>query len=214
HDGTVRLWDTASHREIGTLGQHGLRVVAGDISPDGQWAVTGGIDGGLRLWDMNTLAESGAAELPAEVRGLFFLPDGDSFLAADSSGLLTMLSAPAFEVRDQLDTGGRPLCGDLSMSGDQLVVGGEDGRVRFFSVEGLEEAVLPVAAKQSVKKSSKTLFDKLLGKNRAVHTYQFTCPACRKLIESNKPLPAGPFHCSSCQRMLRVGTLHAELQAH
>ncbi len=211
YDGSVRLWDVAAGREAATLGEHGTRVTAGDVSPDGQWAVSGGLDGGLKLWSLADGTEAGAAVLPAEIRGLFFLPDGASFVAADAEGLLTLLSAPGFEVQDQLALEAKTLCGALAPAADQLVVGGEDGRVRFVAVGGFEETALPVTVTQGIGQASVGL-DRLFGRTRSVPVYRFTCPACRAGAEGTGDPPGGEFACRGCGRRLRVGGTVPQLQ--
>jgi WD40 repeat protein len=211
YDGTVRLWDALTGREVVILGEHGTRVTAGVVSPDNQWAVTGGLDGGLKLWSLTDMSETGAAVLPAEVRGLFHLPDGSSFVAADADGLLTLLNAPGFEVQDQLALDAKALCGALSPLADQLAIGGEDGRVRFIAIEGFEEAPLPLTVTQGVRQT-KTGLDRLFGRTRAQPTYRFACPACRSETEAIGPAPSVEFACPACGRRLRVATTLPQMQ--
>jgi WD40 repeat protein len=212
YDGTVRLWDTTTAHEIGIVGDHGTRVTAGDVSPDGLWAVTGGMDGALILWSLEKMAEVGAAVLPSEVRALFYLPDGSSFLAADADGLLSLLSAPGFEVNDQLELDAKTQCGTLAPVADQLAIGGEDGIVRLIAIEGFEETALPVTVTQGVRQSS-TGFDRLLGRTRNLSTFRFSCPSCREETEGTGTAPDGDFACPVCGRRLRVASTLPHMQS-
>lgn len=93
HDATIRLWDTANGRLIRKIGvpdesppppvpelfDDGQRggVVAIAFSPDGRWLASGGFDGSVRLWDV----ESGKAIRSMrghgrEVTSLLFSRDG------------------------------------------------------------------------------------------------------------------------------------------
>jgi dipeptidyl aminopeptidase/acylaminoacyl peptidase len=211
YDGTVRLWDVTTGREVALLGDHGTRVTAGDVSPDGHWAVTGGMDGNLKLWSLTDLAEADAAVLPAEVRGLFHLSDGSSFVAVNADGLLTLLSAPNFEVHDQLALEVKTQCGALAPLADQLALGGDDGRVRFVAVEGFEETAVPVTVAQGVRVTS-TGLDRLFGRTRSLPTYRFACPACRQETEGTGAAPAGEFACPACGRRLRVAGTMPQMQ--
>jgi WD40 repeat protein len=211
YDGTVRLWDVAAAREVALLGDHGTRVTAGDVSHDGHWAVTGAMDGGLKLWSLTDMTETGAAVLPAEVRGLFLLPDGSSFVAMDAEGLISLLSAPGFEVQDQLSLDAKIQSGALAPLADQLALGGEDGWVRFVAIEGFEEAALPVTVTQGVRLTSSGL-DRLFGRTRSHPTHRFACPACRQGSELPGPAPEGEFTCPACHRRLRVASTVPQMQ--
>jgi hypothetical protein len=165
----------------------------------------------MKLWSVADMTESCSAVLPSEVRGLFFLPDGSSFIAADSEGLLTLLSAPGFEVQDQLALETKIQCGALAPLGDQLAIGGEDGFVRLIAIEGFEGAPLPLTVTQGIRQMSSGL-DRLFGRTRPQQTYRFACPACRSETEGTGSAPGGEFGCPTCGRRLRVATTLSNLQ--
>jgi uncharacterized caspase-like protein len=54
YDALVKLWDTATGREIITLNGHSLNVNTLAFSPDGKLLVSGSDDGSARLWDVNS----------------------------------------------------------------------------------------------------------------------------------------------------------------
>jgi WD40 repeat protein len=210
YDGSVKLWELPGLRDSVTLEGHTDRVTALTLSPDGRWALSGSRDATVRLWDLDQKAEAAVVNLGTEVRGCFFLPDGESVIVADAAGRLFLMLAPSFAIQAQLKTPFRSLCGDLSPSGDQLALGGEDGLVHFVAVEGFEGASLVVNATQGLKQEA-TLFDRFLGKTRMKPTWNYTCPACRQGVES-ATLPAGPVACPRCRRPLRVSSRGPQLQ--
>jgi hypothetical protein len=202
HDDTLRVWSLDGGRELGALYGHKDRVTTAALAPDGRWALSGSRDGTLRLWDLPQQKAVGSVQVGPEVRACFFLLDGESVVAADASGRLLLLGLPDFAVQAQVQAPFKALCGELAPSGAQLALGGEDGRVHFVAVDGLEEASLVVTATQRFKEEA-TLFGRLLGTRRRTRTYQYTCPSCRQTVEAAQ-LPSETVACPRCRRRLRV----------
>src|SRR2546428_9094540 len=82
-DNTIKLWDTASKREVRTLAGHtgGIKAVA--FKPDGQWLASGAIDGNIKFWDvapgkeLRDLNGNGSLSSAAISSYRRSLPDGD-----------------------------------------------------------------------------------------------------------------------------------------
>ena len=53
-DGTARLWDTASGRELLVLKGHNGKIFRAVFSPDGRRIATGGLDGMAQIWESAT----------------------------------------------------------------------------------------------------------------------------------------------------------------
>jgi WD40 repeat protein len=205
YDGTLRLWETDSGREQAVLTGHSDRVTAAAVSPDGRWAVSGGRDGVIKLWDVPAKNEVCSVAPGAEVRGCFFLLDGESVATVDENGWILLLSTPGFELLAELQSGVRTMCAELAPSGQQLALGGEDGQVHRVAVEGREDSPLLVTATQVTRQTSSVL-GKLFGSRpRLTTSYHYTCPSCQRAMEVGN-LPGQPFSCPGCRRKLRVNS--------
>ena len=98
-DGTVRLWNPATNRQIGqalhasgpTTARYGVRAVA--FSPDGKLLASAGADGTVRLWNPATGRRLGRI-LHASARwgvfGVAFSPNGKLLASADGDGTVRL----------------------------------------------------------------------------------------------------------------------------
>jgi WD40 repeat protein len=211
YDGTLRLWETTFGGEVGTLEGHADRVTAASVSPDGCLAVSGGRDGTVKLWDLQALSEVGSMNQSQELRGCFFLLDGESVVTVDAEGWMLLLSVPGFEVKAELGTGLKVQCGELAPSGMQIALGCEDGHVHFAAIEGLEDAPFIVTPTQGTKQTV-SRFGFLFGKAKVTTTFRYHCPVCRKEYETDGALPSQPFSCGRCRQRLRLHSKPRQMQ--
>jgi WD40 repeat protein len=205
HDSTLGVWDVSESQRRAQLSGHTDRVTAGAVSPDGNKAASGSRDQTVKLWDLRTYCPMASAALAAEVKACCFLLDGQSLVAVDAHGRLTLHSLPELTVEAELATHLPVECADLAPSGDRIALGCENGQLRLVAVEGLESAPLFVAATRTSRRTA-TPLQRFFGKHRLIHAYQCTCPVCRQAIElpaseSERPLP-----CPGCRRQLRIAT--------
>jgi WD40 repeat protein len=210
YDTTVRLWEVEQSRPLGTLGQHTNRATAGAVAPDGRWAASGGLDGLVKLYDLHAGSEVGSIERPAEVRGCFFLLDGESLVTVDAEGWVSLFSVPSLELQAELGTGIKTQCAELAPCGTQFVLGGDDGYVHLVTVDGLDNVAL-VANATPCARPKQSVFDKLLGTTRMTQAFRYTCPACQKAAEVAQ-MPGHPVACPNCRRRLRLHLAGRQLQ--
>ncbi|OYT72166.1 MAG: hypothetical protein CFK52_05795 [Chloracidobacterium sp. CP2_5A] len=75
-DGTVRVWDLKSRREVAVLAGHEYSVQAVAIAPDGLRLASGGADGTARIWSLRDGVEIASLGHRAAARALLFASDG------------------------------------------------------------------------------------------------------------------------------------------
>jgi hypothetical protein len=94
-DGTVRLWDLPSGKEVGRLEGHKGHVWAVAFSPDGRTLVSGGLDKTALLWDVSRI--TGRRGKPAERSSADFEADWKDLAGDEAVGyaaLGRLLSSP------------------------------------------------------------------------------------------------------------------------
>jgi small GTP-binding protein len=92
-DGTVRLWEAASGRELAVLEGHKRSVLSVGWSPDGARLLSGGADGTVRLWEAASGRELAVLEgHKRSVLSVGWSPDGGLW-AAGAFGLVLLWPA-------------------------------------------------------------------------------------------------------------------------
>jgi WD40 repeat protein len=200
------LWDVDKCRSVGQLARQDDRVTAGALSPDGRLAASGTRGGILKLWNLRTQQEICSLTVADEIRGCFFLLDGESLLVVDSAGRVTLHALPELGLRGELSTNLPVISAELAPAGNQLALGCKDGQVRFVTLEQPLSSPLMVTAKRSTRRTA-TSFQRLLGRSRLVYAYCCTCPVCRREIEMPQVDPRQLLPCPSCRRVLRVADI-------
>ena len=90
-DGTVKLWDMATHTNIATLEEHANAVSSVAFSPDGTIVASGAADGTVKLWDMATHTNIITLEGHTDgVASVAFSPDGTILASGAGDGVVKL----------------------------------------------------------------------------------------------------------------------------
>jgi WD40 repeat protein len=94
-DGTARLWDRATGKELKAYGHKG--PVKAVFSPDGEQVLTGSLEGSARLWERDSGKElqtftAGDDHSGVSCRDVNFTPDGRTILTAWGDGIARLYS--------------------------------------------------------------------------------------------------------------------------
>ena len=95
-DGTAKLWNVSTGKEIKSLRGHDGNVTSIAFSPDGRFLASGGRDGAVRLWDEKTGKELKALNIPHSDRSVSFVgysPDGKYIFARGEDEIVRLWSA-------------------------------------------------------------------------------------------------------------------------
>ncbi|MCP4350083.1 MAG: WD40 repeat domain-containing protein, partial [Desulfobacterales bacterium] len=95
-DNTVRLWDTATGKEIRTISGHQDSVMSVSLSSDGRTLVSGSDDNTVRLWDTATgkcFKTITLLWIPTDVK--FFENNPKWFVVAGANGTVALFDLEA-----------------------------------------------------------------------------------------------------------------------
>ena len=140
-DGTLKVWDLESGKELQTLSGHRVIVQVVAVTPDGQRAVSGSLDGTLKVWDL----ESGK-ELQTlfghrgDVGAVAVTPDGQRAVSGSSDGTLKVWDLESGKELQTL-SGHRGPVGAVAVTpdGQRAVSGSSDGTLKVWDLESGKE---------------------------------------------------------------------------
>ena len=148
-DGTVRVWEAESGRELSVLERHMGPVLSLSWSGDGRRVVSGGVDGTARVWDVESGRElsvlKGHKRMVISVSwsgdGRYVVSGGDDGTVRLWEGKTVRLWARESGRELSVLKGHKRSVMSVSWSGDgrYVVSGGIDGTVRVWDVESGRE---------------------------------------------------------------------------
>ncbi|WP_170115600.1 pentapeptide repeat-containing protein [Melittangium boletus] len=140
-DGTVRLWDAETGRELRSLAGHEGWVRSVSWSMDGQWLASAGADGTVRLWDAETGRE--LRSLAGHKRKAFSVSwstDGRRLASTGAGGTVILWDTKSgLNLRSLSGHKGRVFSVSWSADGRRLASAGDDGSVRLWDTESGRE---------------------------------------------------------------------------
>ncbi len=134
-DGTVRLWDVASGREVARLKGHDKYATDVAFHPDGSLLATTGRDGTVRLWDVATRAP--VADLrghTGEVWRVAFSADGKLLASGSHDRTICLWDAQTHEQLKSIPLGSIVYGVVFSPDGTRLAAGCRDNTIRLIDV--------------------------------------------------------------------------------
>lgn len=159
HDHTIRTWSVETGSELSVLQGHGRWVRSCDMDAEGNWIVSGGDDGSVRLWEAAQEGETQVLQA-RRLRG-----HDDAVLAAlfDTQGRRVITAGRDRTVREWDEASGSELAvyreGHAFLSqrvaalvdGERFVTSAVDGTTRIWSLsQGAELGVLKPTGRSAV----------------------------------------------------------------
>jgi WD40 repeat protein/transcriptional regulator with XRE-family HTH domain len=136
-DGTVRLWDVATRRQITTLTGPTGPVNSVAFSHDGTTLATGSADGTVRLWDVATRRQIAAlTSHDGPVTSVAFSLDGTTLATGNADGTIRLWDAATrHPVSGPPTSHGGPVVGvAFGPGGGTLASGNDDGTVSLWDL--------------------------------------------------------------------------------
>lgn len=146
-DGTIKLWDTKSGRELRTLAGHGRGVYKAVFSPDEKQLASASRDGRVKIWDL--ASGSNTRTLVVEslaVKSVAWSPDGRLLASSGNDGVVKLWDAASGQELRVLkhawrnERAGVVGCVLFSPDGKTLAARNWDGTVSLWEVSTGREA--------------------------------------------------------------------------
>jgi WD40 repeat protein len=135
-DGTIKLWNARTSKELQSLRGHSGPVWDVSVSPNGQTLASAGSDDTIKLWDVKTGKALKTLEgHQADVNSVRFAPDGQALASASKDGTVKLWNPRTGQLLlTLLGHQGPVLQVTFSPDGQTLASAGEDRRVKLWNV--------------------------------------------------------------------------------
>ncbi|PIA15769.1 putative angio-associated migratory cell protein [Coemansia reversa NRRL 1564] len=127
-DDKAYIWRTDNGEQLAELEKHDDSVSAVKFSNTGDFVATGGMDGKVNVYNVNTREKCVALEGPDEIQWLCWHPRGNVLLSGANDASMWMWSLPGGDFMNVFNGHSAPVtCGQFTPSGRNIVSGAEDG---------------------------------------------------------------------------------------
>lgn len=144
-DKGIRLWNVATGRHTQTLIGHKYLIDSVTFSPDGETLISGGQDGTILIWDVNTGKHKTLTDQGVDTERnthsnslmvLMFNSDGSRLATGDKKGIIHLWDSSTWKEILTLDGHADTITSiDFSPDGRSIASTGEDGTVRLWDID-------------------------------------------------------------------------------
>ncbi|MGR7026206.1 AAA family ATPase [Geodermatophilus sp. URMC 62] len=137
-EGVLSVWDVATGRRLAVLRGHAGDTTACLLEPEGRGAVTAGVDGAVRLWDLDVLDEPAYDGHRSLVTDSAFSPDGAWAVTTSTDGTARVW-LPEGRMLRTLDDHFLPVEGcAIAPRGEYFATTGADAAVHLYADRGAQ----------------------------------------------------------------------------
>jgi WD40 repeat protein len=137
-DGTARVWEAVSGREVAQMTHESL-VEAVTFSPDGRWVASGSRDGTARVWEAVSGCEVARMTYESWMNAVAFSPDGRWVVSGSNDGTVQVWEAVNGHELARMTHEGAVLAVAFSPDGRRVATASNDSTARVWKATSERE---------------------------------------------------------------------------